>query len=138
MTKIILTAVSRNDRTAKNGKKYISIGFKCTEYGDRWINGFGSKDNADWKEGDEVKVEIFEKDGKDGKKYLNFSIPDLTAETLIRLEALERTVEKIRKALEPIYLDWKRKNNAVNTEPLKVRGTDINYPEEPNATGDGF
>ena len=59
-----------------DGRPYQRLAFKTGEYGDAWISGFGNKFNANWKEGDEVDVNV-EKITKDGKEYLNFSTPSV-------------------------------------------------------------
>lgn len=126
--KIIITAISRNDRTTKDGKKkYVSVGIKCAEYGDRFINGFGNKNNESWQAGDEVDVDIKEVESN-GKKYLNFETPDMTARLLSEVNALRVEVTKIREALKPIYLEWLKKNpRPVVQAPAKDIG--IEYPE---------
>ena len=81
--KITITAVSRKQRTsARTGKPFTSLGLKTQEHGEKWLSGFGNVDNADWKAGDTVEVEIEEKNG-----YLNFSTPkkDNTPQTDNRL-----------------------------------------------------
>lgn len=127
MQKITITSISRNEKTSKDGKKkYISLGLRCAEYGERWINGFGNKDNQDWKEGDEVSIDIKEVE-VNGKKYLNFETPDVTAFLIERVKTLEETMEKVRTTLKPMYLDWKA------TQPKdtpKVSGTEIDYPSD--------
>lgn len=70
---ITITQIARNNKTSKVGKPYVSVGIKCNEYGDKYINGFGHKDNASWKIGDTVDVEIVEKG-----EYLNFEMPKST------------------------------------------------------------
>lgn len=67
---ITLTSVSRFNKTAKTGKPYVSLSVKCNEYGDKYLSGFGSEDNQDWKVGDTVEVEVATKGD-----YLNFSTP---------------------------------------------------------------
>lgn len=74
MEKLTITKVSRNDKTSQAGKSYVSLGIKCKEYNDVFLNGFGNKDNADWKVGDVVEVTV-EKKEYNGKTYLNFSVP---------------------------------------------------------------
>jgi hypothetical protein len=73
MTKLTLTYVGRFAKTSKAGKPYTSLSLKANEYGDRYISGFGSKENADWKEGDTVEVDIETKGD-----YLNFATPKAT------------------------------------------------------------
>lgn len=82
MAQITLTHVSRTDKESKtkrdkqgNPTRYESVSLKATEYGDRFINGFGRADNKDWKAGDKVEVEVKEVESN-GKKYLNFEMPE--------------------------------------------------------------
>ena len=73
MQKVKITKISRNEKTSAGGIKYISLGLQI-EGKEAWINGFGNKDNQDWKEGDEVEIKIVEK-VVNGKTYLNFETP---------------------------------------------------------------
>lgn len=81
MTKLTLTNVSRTARESRTKKDrngnplpYTSLSLKSVEYGEKFINGFGNKDNMAWKAGDVVEVEIKEVE-KDGRKFLNFETP---------------------------------------------------------------
>lgn len=58
--------------SAKTGRPYTSIRIKV-EGNDKWISGFGSADNASWKEGDDVELVIEQKG-----EYLNFTTPKKT------------------------------------------------------------
>lgn len=55
---------------SKQGKPYTSVRIQTTEHQERWVSGFGNKENENWKEGDKVEIEIAEKG-----EYLNFSMP---------------------------------------------------------------
>ena len=88
--KIKLTKVYINDKD-KEGKPFIGkngayskIAVKCQEYGDRYLSGFVSQWNANWKIGDTVEVDIEEKG-----EYLNIHKPDPVAELEKRVRALE-------------------------------------------------
>lgn len=109
MAKLTLTNVTRTQRTSRRtGKDYTSLSLKSVEYGERFINGFGNKDNMAWKSGDIVDLEIKEVE-KDGKKYLNFEMPERAKgggtfteadrNTLIRLEI---AVEQIKSGLSKL------------------------------------
>lgn len=74
MTKLTLTYVDRKERQGAKGP-FTSLSIKTTEYGDRFISGFGRKDNESWKVGDSVEVEAVREVVKDGKTYLNFDMP---------------------------------------------------------------
>jgi len=68
---LTLTKVIRKNRvSARTGKSFVSLGLKCQEYGEKWLSGFGSKDNDSWKEGDVVEVAVEQKG-----QYLNFTTP---------------------------------------------------------------
>lgn len=98
--KVTLTRISRFDKTSKAGKPYTQLGFQCKEYGDRWINGFGNKINATWKEDDVIEVDIFE-EAYNGKTYLKFKPVDEIARLKIRVENLERVVGRLQKENPP-------------------------------------
>jgi len=66
-----ITSVFREEKTsARTGKPFTSLRIKTNEYGQKWLSGFGTKDNASWKEGDTVEIVIVEKG-----EYLNFQMP---------------------------------------------------------------
>lgn len=72
--KLNLTFVKRAERTSKAGKPFTSLSIKTTQYGERYLSGFGNKANENWKEGDEVEVaEVVQKG-----EYLNFEMPKHT------------------------------------------------------------
>ncbi len=93
MEKITITRIHKSDKkkdgtpyVSKEGRPYTRLGIQTREYGDKWLSGFGSGWNGDWKEGSEVEVEI-EKVTKDGVEYLNFSKPDPLNEFLTQLNS---------------------------------------------------
>lgn len=71
MTEYTITRISRANKVSKAGKAYESVGIQVAEFGLEWINGFGNKDNASWKEGDKVKMVIKDEvyNGKTSKKF---------------------------------------------------------------------
>lgn len=78
--KLTLTYVNRTERTsAKTNKPYTSISIKAKEYGDKYLSGFGNKENAGWKEGDTVEVAEVTSIAKGDKLYLNFEMPKAQA-----------------------------------------------------------
>ena len=91
-----ITHINRSNKTSKAGKPYESVGIRCVEYGERWINGFGRADNKSWKVGDTVDVNVVEKGA-----YLNFEMPErakssgFTLEDRQRLEKIEAMVSRI-------------------------------------------
>jgi len=134
MTKITLTAVYHNDKDrngnpymSKAGKPYTKCNVKATEYGDKYISGFGNKTTQGWKVGDVVEVEIEQRG-----EYLNFSLPkaqvgmsEVDRETLMRIERLAYNtnvhVMRIYKHLEI-------------PDPVPMAGnTNVPYPEHAQA-----
>lgn len=96
-----LTKLSRTQRTSVAGKPYTSLGIQTQEHGDKWLNGFGNPDNAHWKEGDTVDVEVKEVP-KGDRVYLNFEMPQrrrggggLTKEQADMLQDIQIKVSKI-------------------------------------------
>jgi len=72
MQEYTITRISRaNKVSARTNKPYESIGLQVAEFGQEWINGFGSKETASWKEGDKVKMTIKDEvyNGKTSKKF---------------------------------------------------------------------
>lgn len=109
-TKVTLTGIWRNTtdkvgnqlKSAK-GIPYTKLSFKCKEYGDKYVGGFGNKANEGWKIGDTVDIII-----KQNGEYLNFEMPktggsvDLERVTKIegRLTTLEMSFERQFEALK--------------------------------------
>lgn len=68
---VTITNVFREEKTSpRTGKPFTSLRIKTNEYGQKWLSGFGNKDNATWKEGDTVQLTVIEKG-----EYLNFEMP---------------------------------------------------------------
>lgn len=97
--KVTITQITRKEAQGQKGP-YTRIGMKVQEYGDQWLSGFGRKDNMSWKVGDTVDVEIKEIE-KDGKKYINFEMPQragtlgFSIEDRDRLLRIEIAVQKL-------------------------------------------
>lgn len=72
-----LTFIKRTDAVSKAGKPYVRLSIKTDKHGERYISGFGNKDNANWQIGDEVDIKVTESETKDknGLPYLNFEMP---------------------------------------------------------------
>lgn len=122
--KLNLTYVDRKERvSARTNKPFTSISIKATQYGDKFLSGFGNKDNQNWAVGDEVEVAEIKEVVKDGKTYLNFEmsrVPRLDPAVVNeRLEKLENAVVKLH--LRLVALEPK--------EEPKIIGTDMKYPE---------
>lgn len=107
MSKVTLTKVQRysnaEDGTpliTKDGRPYVRLLIKTDRHGDALVSGFGSPDNADWKEGDEVDVEVIEvKKGE--RTYLNLKLPERprnggqSSEVLTKLGKIEFKIDAL-------------------------------------------
>lgn len=104
-----LKRISRQDKVSKAGKPYVSVGIQVAEFGEQWINGFGNKENAQWKEGDQVELTITD-NVYNGKTTKQFTSPDSKAvqhlesmkllnEMATRVGSLNAKVDKILKHL---------------------------------------
>jgi len=68
---VTITKIKDTQRTsARTGKPFTSRGILTNEYGEKWLSGFAGKENAHWKEGDTVEVNVEQKG-----EYLNFTVP---------------------------------------------------------------
>ena len=79
---LTITKITRTQRTSpKTNKPFTSVGIQTIEHGSRWLSGFGSAVNASWKEGDKIDVIVEEssKMDKEGKPYLNFTMPKVVS-----------------------------------------------------------
>ena len=105
MQKITLTKLYRSDKDkngnplkTRDGRPYERISVKCSEFGEKWLSGFSNRTNFNWKEGDDVTVEIEEKG-----EYLNFK-------TLSSLDLLEIRVAKLEEQVKKIEFGVKDDN----------------------------
>lgn len=80
----------------KNGKPYEKVSIKALEYGDEFIGGFGGEWNKDWKEGDQVTLDITESEWN-GKKYKNFARVNMTDHLMAMFNNLNSRVELLEK-----------------------------------------
>ena len=98
MEKVKIVKVTRHERVSKSGKPYTSVGIQTLQYGEQWLNGFGNAENAAWKMGDEVTIEV-EKRGE----YLNFKMPQKMNETRIgdKIKEIELRLELLEKVILP-------------------------------------
>lgn len=107
MEKVNITGIWRNT-TDKQGQPlksakgfpYTKLSFKCKEHGDRYVGGFGNKDNEGWKVGDTVEVII-----KENGQYLNFDMPKEVDVATERIAKLESRVMKLELAESRMYED---------------------------------
>ncbi len=94
-----LTRVFRKPETSKRtGKPYTKLSFKCQEYGDRWIGGFGGQWNSAWKEGDVVEATVV-----DTGQYLNFEqtkAPGARGIDPQQLQGIEKKLDEILSILK--------------------------------------
>lgn len=85
MQEYTITRIVRQEKVAKaSGKPYTSVGLQVQEFGAEWINGFGNKENANWKEGDKVTMKIFDEtyNGKVSKKFEVLKPADLLTQEI--------------------------------------------------------
>ena len=94
MEKFKLTSIKRytNDKQGqplktKDGRDYTRVNIQVAQHGQKWVSGFGSNTNANWKDGDEVELIIDIKKVGD-KEYLNFKEPK-------KIDAVDEKLEKI-------------------------------------------
>lgn len=112
MTEVTITKVFRKQEVSKKtNKPYTRLALKTKEHGERWLSGFGNKDNEHWQDGIKVSLEITESDAvdKDGNKYLNFATPKSSSggnqggeDLKHEIEMLKTTVGKHEFLLEVI------------------------------------
>lgn len=129
--KVKLTYIKDTERVSpKTNKPYTSRSIKTQEHGEQWLSGFRNKDNADWKVGDEVEIEIKEVK-KDDRVFLNFETPkkeDKVAESLMGIQIkLGGMHNDIRRILE--RMDGKKE---VHYPTPEEEGIDVNaeFPED--------
>ena len=107
MSKEKLTYVRREEKTSKAGKPYTSFSIKVESRGDVFISGFGKKANADWKEGDEVEIDITQ-----NGKWLNWTMPEVPKgyqlannEIQKELDLIKDMLGRILSILQPVGKD---------------------------------
>lgn len=107
MEKITLTKVFRTDKDkqgnplkSSKGVPYTRLNVKSQEHGDKYISGFGNKENANWKEGDTVEVII-----KQNGEYLNFEMPKATGD----IGELTEKVKKLQSQVTSLDLSVERR-----------------------------
>ena len=87
-----ITRISRQQKTSKAGKSYMSVGIQTQEHGSDWLNGFENEVNKNWQEGDTVEIIVEKND-----KWLNFSTPKATDLLEDRIKSLEDRVTALEK-----------------------------------------
>ena len=129
MEKYKITKITRyqNDKQGqplktKDGRPYTRVNLQTAQHGQKWISGFGSNTNVNWKEGDEVELII-----KENGEYLNFSEPK-------KIDAVDEKLEKILNKLTQMNLILESMRQYVMPEkkqaPVPMGDTGIDYPEE--------
>lgn len=121
LTKIYTTNKDKagNDLKSKKGAPYTRMSIKTEQHGDKWISGFKNKDNAHWKEGDTVEVNITE-----SGQYLNFETPKVEDKNNEKLEKILNVLTGMKLELE-IIKERLPKRNVAQMEP-----TDSPRPDE--------
>jgi len=82
----------------RNGKPYERVYITTEEKGDKWISGFGSRSNQEWKEGDVVEVNVVQ-----NGEYLNFETPRSSVSPQA-LEDLKMRLENIESRLSALEM----------------------------------
>lgn len=106
--------------SAKSGRPYTRLAIKAVEYGDQRLSGFGNEWNKDWKEGDEVTIDVTEKPNPNGGAYLNFDKANLESQLLESVNNLTRRVGAIEA--------WIKRHDA-NNPPTQETIKREDYPE---------
>ena len=89
-----------NPFVSKDGKPFKKVAIK---YDGEWYSGFYNKTVASWKVGDEVEVEVEEKEFN-GKVYKNFKTPNSFGggAVLSKLDELIAKVDKLTHLVEDL------------------------------------
>lgn len=101
----------------KDGRDYTRVNIQTEQYGQKWISGFGSNTNVNWKEGDEVELII-----KVNGEYLNFSEPK-------KIDAVDEKLEQILNKLTTFNLVLQQIKEQVVPHKQGVVKTEVEYPE---------
>lgn len=141
--KLNLTYIDRKERvSAKSGKPFTSVSIKAKEYNDKFLSGFGNKENASWQVGQEVEVAEVREVSKDGKIYLNFEMPRYGGngagpEVMKRFEEVENNALKrhllVMQGIKEVYEAITAGQPKSTTTP---NGTHYPTPEEEGITLD--
>lgn len=110
--------------SAKTGKPFTSRSIKTKEHGEAWLSGFANKDNAGWKVGDTVDIDVAEVE-KDGKIYTNFTVPKKADISDEKLEVILNRITGISLKVESIYAAVVKKDKPSLNGPTAF---DIDYP----------
>lgn len=98
---VTITRISDKERVSqRTGKPFTSRSIQTNEHGSAWLSGFAGKDNAGWKVGDTVEVEVETKG-----EYLNFTVPKGSFQkggTAPDINRLERKVDAVMTEVQMI------------------------------------
>lgn len=113
----------------KQGKPYTRLSIKVESKGDRFISGFGNQTNSEWQVGDEVDIVITEAEAKDkeGRPYLNFSMPKPGSIDSEKLQEIYEGVERLQNYHVGDHIILQQILDAVKQKPK-------GYPTESNET----
>lgn len=139
--KLTLTFVKSEQRTsARTNKPFTSQSLRSTEYGERYLSGFGSKETINWKVGDVVEVDVKESDkmDKNNKPYLNWSLPKPESPVMLRIDKLEDSIKQLQKEMYQVINEVRRLNPTSNLTPAGTKVPDFvpNTPEEAQKFGE--
>ena len=135
--KVQITFLNRIERTsAKSGKPYTSLSIKTNQYGDKYLSGFGNDENASWKVGDEVEIDVATKTTDKGE-FLNFTVPKIiqrssdTSKIEVAMGFLHQDIKVMREQMNRVMKKLDIQNTAEKNEAMRnAEPKDINW--EPN------
>ena len=104
-----------------NGKPYTSVKIKTQEYGDKQLSGFGDVWNAEWKDGQQIEVDVEQKG-----EYLNFKKVNPVKKLEERVVKLEAAVFKTTPA--PAKAPVKEVANVFKTPEIPIINVEDDRP----------
>lgn len=108
LTKIYLD----DEKMGKNGKPYRFLKIQTQEHGERWISGFASPENKDWKTGDTIEIEVIE-----NGKYLNYKLGGRKpSKTWDKINELDERLSKVEKLI--VKQPLKEPEEPLGDEPI--------------------
>lgn|SRR3990167_7055693 len=125
ITKIHRATADKNGQpyTTQDGRPYTRLALQTKEHGANWLSGFGNNYNQNWREGDQVEIEVTTVE-KEGKHYLNFR-------GLGKLELLEKRVIALEDAIRTLKT---APRSAGTVEDADIPVFDPKDEEEPDLT----
>ena len=132
MEKVKITKIYRstedkngNKLVNKNGIAYTRLSLKTLQHGEKYLSGFGSKENENWKEGDEVEIII-----KQNGEYLNFETPKKDDKAIEMLSQILTKLGTIGAKVDFIYNN--QKITGTKGETVAVNPFQDEMPEYPD------